>query len=38
MSCVMINSAGHDLALTHPTELASAITAFIAAHDDRPEA
>ena len=38
MSCVMINSAGHDLALTHPTELASAITAFIAAQDDRPEA
>ena len=35
---VMIDGAGHDLAVTHPTELASAITEFIAAHDDRPEA
>lgn len=38
MSTVMIDGAGHDLALTHPTELASAITKFIAAHDDRPKA
>jgi pimeloyl-ACP methyl ester carboxylesterase len=30
---VMIDRAGHDLALTHPTELASAITDFIAAAD-----
>lgn len=35
---VMVDGAGHDVALTHPAELASAITAFIAAHDDRPEA
>lgn len=32
MRCVMVDGAGHDLALTHPTHLATAISDFIATH------